>query len=156
MSDDIKAVNARLKELSAEFQDLSALKKKLVAANNKTTIKEKYGDYKYIVKRSLNQDIDWEKLIADFTLKFQQSRFGMLCVVYTVGDRQVSYHVARTEEECEHVRAVQRIFDVGTTIEETIKNKKIISATEIIKEYDNARVEHSLPESEESEEVSSN
>lgn len=156
MSEEIKAVNARLKELSSEFQDLSALKKKLMATNNKKTIKDKYGDYKYIVKRSANQDIDWDKLIADFTLKFSQSRFGMLCVTYAVGEREVSYHVARTEEECEHVRAVQRIFDVGTTIEATIKNKKIISATEIIGEYDNARIEHKLPESEEPEEVPSN
>lgn len=149
MNNKIKAVNARLKELSAEFQDLHALKKKLITANNKVSIKEKYGDYKYIVKRSINQDIDWEKLIADFTLKFQQSRFGMLCITYTVGERQVSYHVAKNEEECEDIRAVQRIFDVGTTIEETIKNKKIMSATEIIKKYDDARIKHDLPESEE-------
>lgn len=154
MSDDLKAINGRLKELSKEFQDLSALKKKLLAQNTVDTFKDKYGDYKYLVKTKENKEVDFIKMVAENNLKITSSVYGMLCASYEVDGRQVVYHIAKTEEECEQVRVVQSLFSIGDEIQAKVKEGKKLTAKEILDAYDTARSGQQLEQSEESEEVS--
>lgn len=152
MSDEIKVINKRLRELNKEFSELSNLKKKLVLANSANTIKEKYGDYKFIVKDKVNQDLDFDKLITENDLKVQSSIYGMLCIAYKVGDKSVGYHIAKTEEEADQIRIVQQLFKVGDEISEQVKENKKLTAKEILEAYDKAR--HNIQKSENTEEVS--
>ena len=156
-SEDIKNINKRLRELSKEAQDLSTLKKKLIAQDANSNMKEKYGDFKYIVKRTENKEIDLDKMIQENQIRFAKSKFGMQAIVYNVGPNELSYHVAKTEEECEQVRIVESIFNVGEELD--AHNQKqgkyiCISAQSILERYDAARSGQQLEESTESEEVS--
>lgn len=154
MSEELKVINGRLKELNKEFQDLFALKKKLLAQNTVDTFKEKYGDYKYLVKTKENKEVDFIKMVAENNLKITSSVYGMLCASYEVDGRQVGYHIAKTEEECEQIRTVQSLFSVSDDIQTAVKEGKKLTAKEILDAYDKARAGQQLEESEESEEVS--
>ena len=153
--EEIKVINDRLKELGKEYQDLTALKKKILSANAHETIKEKYGDYKYLVKSKENKEIDFDKMIDENDIKFKKSAYGMMAALYSVGPNQVSYHVAKTEEECDQVRIVESLFNIGDKVAEVVKDKgALLTAQEILEMYDGARAGQQLEESEESEEVS--
>lgn len=153
--EDIKNINARLKELNKEFQDLSALKKKIMSTQARQNYTEKYGEYKYLVKDKETKEFDIQDLLDNNDLKITTSRFGMMCAAYTVGPNQVSYHIARTEEEAEQVRIVQSLFSVGEEISELIGQKKTLSAAEILEKYDGARAGLKLQQLDETEEVPS-
>lgn len=151
--EEIKVINSRLRELNKEFGELSALKKKLVMKTASTTFKEKYGDYKIIVKDKVNQELIFEEL-SDSDLKITSSIYGLLCASYTVGDQQVGYHIAKTEEEADQIRIVQELFKIGDHITAQVKENKQLTAQEILDLYDGARNGHNLEEPKDTEEVS--
>ena len=151
--EEINVISARLREMNKEFQDLSALKKKLVGQNAVSTFKKKYGDYKFIVKNKTNKDLDFDKLIAENDLKIHTSVYGLTCAAYNVGGQKVGYHIAKTEEEADQIRVVQGLFKVGDHITEQVKENKKLTAQEILDLYDGARNGQQLEEPAETEEV---
>ena len=153
MSEDLQAVNARLKELSKEFQDMSALKKKLLAQTKFDTLKDKFGEYKFLVKKKENTPLDFDKLLNESDLDFAKSTYGLTLAVYNVGERQVHYHVAKTEEEANEIRLVEGLFKVGDTITDKVKANNPLTAKEILELYDGARSGQQLSETETEEEV---
>ena len=87
--EDIQLINKRLQELNKEFRDLSALKKKLSDESRKTTIKDKYGEYKFMIKSpSLIETIDFDKLIDEADLKVGKNKFGLPVISYSFGNGQ--------------------------------------------------------------------
>jgi len=152
--DEIKVISTRLRELNQEFSELSGLKKKLTMQDASTNLKEKYGEYKFIVKDKMNQDLDFDKLLTENNLKIQSSMYGMLCAVYKVGDSDVGYHIAKTEEEADQIRIVQKLFKVGDEIQAKVKDNKKLTAKEILESYDGARTGYNLQESGDTEEIS--
>lgn len=151
--EDVSAINKRLRELNKEAQDLSVLKKKLIKENAASIAIEKYGDYKFLVKNNTNEEFDILEMVKENDLRFDRSGYGLMAVAYTVDDEHRSYHVARTEEEADQIRVVQRLFKVGDEISEMITNKADITAEQIMEMYDEAR-RPQLQESEDTKAVS--
>lgn len=156
MSDeqDISVINKRLKEINKEFRDLSTLKKKLVTATASSNFKEKYGNYSILVKPNENKALDFETMVIENDLKIKPSIYGLLCASYKVGEQQVGYHLARTEEEANQIRVVQNLFKIGDDISAKVKEGKTLTAEEILTSYDEARNEQIILESKDTEEVS--
>ena len=152
--DEIKEINAKLREISKEFNSLSALKKELVNEGKVNDYAEKFGDYKYLVKNTFNDNFDLKKLLDENELQIVKSRYGLLCANYEVGDGTRAYHLARTEEEATQIRVVEAIFKVGDEISELIKGKDPLTAQQILELYDEARIERKLAELSEEETVS--
>jgi uncharacterized coiled-coil DUF342 family protein len=153
MSEDIKAVNARLRELNKEFQDLSALKKKLQQQNMSQNIKDKYGDYKFIVKRKENTPIDFDKLVNEGNCQIGQSIYGLRAIAYDLGKGKVDYHIAKTEEEANQIRVVEGLFNTADLIHKKVKENKKLSPQEILDLFDGARDGHQFEEPEGTEEI---
>ena len=102
----------------------------------------------------MNQEIDLDKMIEENEIQFKKSVYGLQAAIYKVGPEQVSYHVAKTEEEASNIRIVEGLFKVGDKVTKAIEENKPLTAEEIIGLYDATRAGQQLEESTESEEVS--
>lgn len=157
---DVNVINNRLQEIGKEYQELTALKKQLTKKNKLANLEKEYGEFKFLVKKTVNEEIDFNKLIEENDLKIMKGGYGLLCATYNVGPNQVGYHIARTEEEAEQIRQVQNLFKVGDKVQESVKEGKKFEAQEILDLFEGARnveefIGHELEESGEEEEISS-
>lgn len=139
MNDDIKAINDRLKELNKEFRDLSALKKKIQDENKEQIFKEKYGDYKFLVKPTYNDEVDFVDMINSADLSIGTSSLGFLVAQYDTGAGHRQYHMARTEEEANNIRIIENLAQVEQNVVKHLKQDGTLSSEEILELYDNAR-----------------
>ena len=120
--EDIQLINKRLQELNKEFRDLSALKKKLSDESRKTTIKDKYGEYKFMIKSpSLIETIDFDKLIDEADLKVGKNKFGLPVISYSFGNGQSYFAIVKSQEDAAARIRADRLLEISSEIEEKFK-----------------------------------
>lgn len=151
---DITVINNRLKQLNQEYRDLSALKKKVLNQSKKEKIAETYSDYKFLVKKKVNEPIDFDKLISEGDLEIVKSFYGLPVATYDLGKGQVHYHIAKTEKEADQIRAIESLMTVADHVKDKSKNGEKYEPQTIIDLFEKASNGHQLEESTESEEVS--
>jgi hypothetical protein len=120
--DDLKLINARLQELNKEFRELSALKKELQDKQKTQTIKEKYGEYKFMIKSPTSvEPIDFDKLMAEAELQVGRNEFGLPVIAYNFGNGVSYFPIVKTQEEANSRLALDKLLTIADTIKENFK-----------------------------------
>lgn len=120
--DDLKLINARLQELNKEFRELSALKKELQDKQKTQTIKEKYGEYKFMIKSPTSvESIDFDKLMAEAELQVGRNEFGLPVIAYNFGNGVSYFPIVKTQEEASSRLALDKLLSIADTIKENFK-----------------------------------
>jgi hypothetical protein len=120
--DDLKLINARLQELNKEFRELSALKKELQDKQKTQTIKEKYGEYKFMIKSPTSvEPIDFDKLMAEAELQVGRNEFGLPVIAYNFGNVVSYFPIVKTQEEANSRLALDKLLTIADTIKENFK-----------------------------------
>ena len=139
--DDLKLINARLQELNKEFRELSALKKELQDKSKAQTVKEKYGDFKFMIKSpTLIEEIDFEKLMKEADLQVGRNEFGLPVIAYDFGNGLSYLSIVRDEKEAKVRLAVDELLKIADAAKEDFKlnNNKITEATELFVKFEEA------------------
>jgi hypothetical protein len=127
--EDIQLINKRLQELNKEFRDLSALKKKITDESRKTTIKDKYGEYKFMIKSStLVEPIDFDKLIDEANLQVGKNKFGLPVISYSFGNGVSYFSIVKDKEEVMARIAVDRLLEISLEVEEKFKENTEVAS----------------------------
>jgi hypothetical protein len=138
---DLNLINTRLQELNKEFRELSALKKEIQDKSRVEVIKQKYGDFKYMIKSpEVIEKIDFDKLLKFANAQVGKNEFGLPVIAYDFGNG-LSYFSIVKEAEDVYVRvAVDQLLKVADSIREEFKvnQDKLNEASEIFNKFDEA------------------
>ena len=120
--DDLKLINARLQELNKEFRELSALKKELQDKQKTNTIKEKYGEYKFMIKSPTSvEPIDFDKLMAEADLQVGRNEFGLPVIAYNFGNGVSYFPIVKTKQEANSRLTLDKLLAISDTVKENFK-----------------------------------
>jgi hypothetical protein len=139
--DDLKLINARLQELNKEFRDLSALKKELQDKQKAQTIKDKYGEFKFMIKSpTIIEEIDFEKLMKEADLQVGRNEFGLPVIAYNFGNGVSYLSIIKSENDVYTRVAVDNLLKIADSIKEEFKSDqtKIFEASEIFLRFEEA------------------
>jgi len=139
--DDLKLINSRLQELNKEFRELSALKKELQDKHRAETIKEKYGDFKFMIKSpTVIEEINFEKLLKEADLQVGRNEFGLPVIAFDFGNGQSYLSIVRDESEAKARLALDTLLKIAEAAKEDFKinNNKIVEATELLAKFEEA------------------
>lgn len=113
---DVEIINKRLEELSKEFRELSSLKKTLSQKSRKASILEKFGKYKYAIKQTGVELIDYENLIDNNNLHIGYSSFGLPVISVAYGENTSIFPVCETIEDAKFRSAFESIVETMSAI----------------------------------------
>lgn len=139
--DDLRLINARLQELNKEFRDLSALKKELQDKQKAETIKEKYGEFKFMIKSpTLIEEIDFDKLLKEADLQVGRNEFGLPVIAYNFGNGVSYLSIVKSENDVYARVAVDNLLKIADSIKEEFKSDqtKTFEASEIFLRFEEA------------------
>jgi len=139
--DDLKLINARLQELNKEFRDLSALKKELQDKQKAETIKEKYGEFKFMIKSpTLIEEVDFDKLLKEAELQVGRNEFGLPVIAYNFGNGVSYLSIVKSENDVYARVAVDNLLKIADSIKEEFKadQTKTFEASEIFLRFEEA------------------
>lgn len=139
--DDLKLINARLQELNKEFRDLTALKKEIQDKDRIKLIKEKYGEFKFMIKTpNLVEEIDFDKLAKEADLQVGRNSFGLPVIAYNYGNGQSYFSIVKSQEEVYVRLAVDNLLNVADSIKKEFDQDQTITsdANEIFSKFEEA------------------
>lgn len=139
--DDLKLINARLQELNKEFRDLTALKKEIQDKDRVKLIKEKYGEFKFMIKTpNLVEEIDFDKLAKEADLQVGRNSFGLPVIAYNYGNGQSYFSIVKSQEEVYVRLAVDNLLNVADSIKKEFDQDQTITsdANEIFSKFEEA------------------
>jgi ASC-1-like (ASCH) protein len=139
--DDLKLINARLQELNKEFRDLSALKKQVQDRDRIQTIKQKYGDFKFMIKSpNIVEEIDFDKLSKEADLQVGKNNFGLPVIAYNYGNGTSYFSIVKNKEEVYVRLAVDKLLSVadGVKAEFETDQTKIVNPVDIFNKFEEA------------------
>lgn len=139
--DDLKLINARLQELNKEFRDLSALKKELQDKQKAQTIKDKYGEFKFMIKSpTIIEEIDFEKLMKEADLQVGRNEFGLPVIAYNFGNGVSYLSIIKSENDVYTRVAVDNLLKIADSIKEEFKadQTKTFEASEVFLRFEEA------------------
>ena len=139
--DDLKLITARLQELNKEFRDLTALKKEIQDKDRIKLIKEKYGEFKFMIKTpNLVEEIDFDKLAKEADLQVGRNSFGLPVIAYNYGNGQSYFSIVKSQEEVYVRLAVDNLLNVADSIKKEFDQDQTITsdANEIFSKFEEA------------------
>ena len=139
--DDLKLINARLQELNKEFRDLSALKKQIQDKERVETIKQKYGEFKYMIKTSsLIEEINFDKLAKEADLQVGKNEFGLPVIAYNFGNGVSYFSIVKSKKDAVTRIAVDNLLNIAETIKKKFEddNTKLVDAQDILSKFEEA------------------
>jgi hypothetical protein len=139
--DDLRLINARLQELNKEFRELTSLKKELQDKSRVDIVKQKYGDFKYMIKSpEIIEEIDFDKLFKEADLQVGKNEFGLPVIAYNFGNGVSYFSIVKSEEDVYIRVAVDNLLKVADSIKEEFKanQDKLTEANDIFNKFDEA------------------
>lgn len=139
--DDIRLINARLQELNKEFRDLTALKKQIQDKDRIDTIKQKYGEFKYMIKTpTLIEGIDFDKLAKEADLQVGKNSFGLPVIAYNFGNGVSYFSIVKSKKDAVTRIAVDNLLNIAETIKKQFEedNTKLVDAQDVLSKFEEA------------------
>lgn len=139
--DDLKLINARLQELNKEFRDLSALKKQIQDKERIETIKQKYGEFKYMIKTpSLIEEINFDKLAKEADLQVGKNAFGLPVIAYNFGNGVSYFSIVKSKKDAATRIAVDNLLNIADTIKKEFEDdhNKLVDAQDVLSKFEEA------------------
>jgi hypothetical protein len=120
---------------------LSALKKELQDKQKAQTIKDKYGEFKFMIKSpTIIEEIDFEKLMKEADLQVGRNEFGLPVIAYNFGNGVSYLSIIKSENDVYTRVAVDNLLKIADSIKEEFKSDqtKIFEASEIFLRFEEA------------------
>lgn len=125
-TDDLKIINARLQEINKEFRDLSALKKQIQDRDRIATMKQKYGEFKFMIKTtSLVEEIDFDKLAKEADLQVGRNEFGLPVIAYNYGNGLSYFSIVKSEEDIYARIAVDKLLGIADEVKKEFESDQV-------------------------------
>ena len=139
--DDLRLINARLQELNKEFRDLSALKKEIQDRDRVETMKQKYSDFKYLIKSSsVVEEINFEKLAKEADLQMGKNSFGLPVIAYNFGNGVSYFSMVKSKEEASVRLIVDNLLNIAESVKKQFEEdtSKTTEANDVLNKFKEA------------------